>query len=90
MKFHGSYSFILATKLKALKGILKTWNKEVFGKVEVKKKDALHRVLFWDDLEKDRELVLEERRKEQRPNKSSRVGLFWKRYPGDRNLGSFG
>ena len=34
MKFHGLYSFILAAKLKALKGILKTWNKEVFGKVE--------------------------------------------------------
>ena len=60
MKFHGSYSFILATKLKALKGILKTWNKEVFGKVEVKK-EALRRVSFWDDLEKERELVLEER-----------------------------
>ena len=61
MKFHGLYSFILAAKLKALKGILKTWNKEVFGKVEVKKKEALHRVSFWDDLEKEKELVLEER-----------------------------
>ena len=73
MKFHGSNIFILATKLKALKGVLKTWNKEVFSKVDVKKKEALRRVLFWDDLEKDRELVFEERRKEQRPNKSSRV-----------------
>ena len=27
MKFHGTYSFILAAKLKALKGILKVWNK---------------------------------------------------------------
>ena len=61
MKFHGLYSFILAAKLKALKGILKTWNREVFGKVEVKKKEALRRVSFWDDLEKERELVLEER-----------------------------
>ena len=61
MKFHGSFSYIMATKLKALKGILKSWNKEVFGKVEVKKKEALRRVSFWDDLEKQRELVLEER-----------------------------
>ena len=61
MKFHGSYNFILAAKLKALKGILKTWNKEVFGKVEVKKKEALCRVSFWDDLEKERKLVLEGR-----------------------------
>ena len=27
LKFHGTYSFILAAKLKALKGILKVWNK---------------------------------------------------------------
>ena len=44
-----------------MKGILKTWNKEVFSKVEVKKKEALCRVSFWDHLEKDRELVLKER-----------------------------
>ena len=60
MKFYGSFSYILVVKLKALKGILKSWNKEVFGKVEVKK-EALRRVSFWDDLEKQRELVLEER-----------------------------
>ena len=61
MKFHGSFSYILSAKLKALKGILKSWNMEVFGRVEVKKKEALQRVSFWDDLEKQRELVLEER-----------------------------
>ena len=44
-----------------MKGILNTWNKEVFGIVEAKKKEALHRASFWDDLEKERELVLEER-----------------------------
>ena len=60
LKFHGSFSYILAAKLKSLKGILKSWNMEVFGKVEVKK-EALRRVLFWDDLEKQRELVLDER-----------------------------
>ena len=32
--FHGSYSFILAAKLKGLKGILKVWNREFFGRVE--------------------------------------------------------
>ena len=26
LQFHGSFSFTLTTKLKALKGILKTWN----------------------------------------------------------------
>ena len=57
--FHGSFSFILVAKLKALKGILKVWNIEVFGKVETNK-EALRRVSFWDDLEKERVLGLEE------------------------------
>ena len=61
MTFHGSFSYILAAKLKALKGILKSWNMEVFGRVEVKKKEALQRVSFWDSMEKQRELILEER-----------------------------
>ena len=47
------------SKLKALKGILKVWNKEVFGRVETKK-EALRRISFWDDLEKEKELTLEE------------------------------
>ena len=54
------YSFILSAKLKALKGVLKTWNREVFGRVETNKKDALRRVAFWDDLEKERDLKVEE------------------------------
>ena len=61
LKFLGSFSYILAAKLKALKGILKSWNMEVFGRVDVKKKEALQRVSFWDGLEKQRELILEER-----------------------------
>ena len=36
LHFYGSFSFILASKLKALKGILRVWNKEVFGRVELK------------------------------------------------------
>ena len=59
-QFYGSYSFILSAKLKALKGVLKTWNREVFGRVETNKKDALRRVAFWDDLEKERDLKVEE------------------------------
>ena len=46
LKFSGSFIFILAEKLKALKGILKSWNKEVFGRVEGKKSKALHKVFF--------------------------------------------
>ena len=60
MQFHGSYSFILSAKLKALKGVLRNWNRDVFGKVETNKKDTLRRMSYWDDLEKERELKPEE------------------------------
>ena len=59
-QFHGSYSFILSAKLKALKGVMKIWNRDVFGKVETNKKDALRRMSYWDDLEKERDLNREE------------------------------
>ena len=61
LNFKGSSSCILATKLKALKGILKTWNKEVFGKVEVNKRLALQQINFWDTQERSRALSMEER-----------------------------
>ena len=47
LRFNGSFSFILVEKLKALKAILKYWNKDVFGKVGVNKKLALDKVGFW-------------------------------------------
>ena len=60
LSFNGSFSFILAEKLKALKAILKSWNKDVFGKVGVNKKLALDKVDFWDGQEKLRPLSMEE------------------------------
>ena len=60
MSFNDSFSFILATKLKALKAILKSWNRDVFGWVEVNKSKALPRVSFWDEQEKDRAVSQEE------------------------------
>ena len=46
LRFSGSFSFILAEKLKALKVILKTWNKDVFGNKGVNKRLALDKVAF--------------------------------------------
>ena len=40
-KFTGTSSFNLDAKLRALKDILKNWNKEVFGLIENKKGKAL-------------------------------------------------
>ena len=34
LSFRGSYSFILAQNLKALKTNIKVWNEEVFGRVD--------------------------------------------------------
>ena len=50
----------MASKLKALKGILKIWNREVFGKVDLNKKEALRRISFWDEVEKGKELSMAE------------------------------
>ena len=60
LNFCGSHSYILAAKLKALKGLLKSWKKKVFSEVGSRKSEALLRVTFWDDREKDRVLTLEE------------------------------
>ena len=60
LHFFSFFSFVLASKLKALKGILRAWNKEVFGRVDLKKKEALSRISFWDDVKKEKELSLEE------------------------------
>ena len=60
LNFRGSSSFSLAPKLEALKGILQTWNKEVFGKVEVNKSLALQQVNLWDTQERSRALSVEQ------------------------------
>ena len=53
-------NFILAEKLKALKSIMRSWNKEVFRKVETKKWSAWNLVDFWDKEESAHSLSIEE------------------------------
>ncbi|KAJ9681633.1 hypothetical protein PVL29_017839 [Vitis rotundifolia] len=75
LKFTGTSSFILDSKLRALKDILKNWNKEVFGLIENKKGEALNQIMYWDEKEKSAALSLEEceARKEARESYKSWV-----------------
>ena len=52
-------SYVLTEKLKALKAQLRAWNKNSFGRVEVK--EALKKVKEWDDLDVQRPLSVKER-----------------------------
>lgn len=60
LNVNGSYSFVLVAKLRALKVVLKSWNKDVFDFIEAKKEVALNQVAFWDDKERVTTLSLEE------------------------------
>ena len=69
---------------------MKAWNIEVFGRVELKKKEALNRISFWDDVEKEKVLSLEEAEKRERLERILRSGWILKRSRGDRNPERFG
>ena len=56
----GSTGFILTEKLKALKPILRSWDKEVFGQIDSKKQNAWNLLDFRDKEESVRSLSLEE------------------------------
>ena len=56
----GRASFRLASKLKELKQKIKVWNKEVFGRLEVSKNSVLQQVEYWDGVESEMSLFVEE------------------------------
>ncbi|RVW24909.1 hypothetical protein CK203_079460 [Vitis vinifera] len=60
IEVRGRASFRLASKLKELKQKIKVWNREVFGRLEVNKNSALQQVEYWDRVESERSLSVEE------------------------------
>lgn len=56
----GSANFRLAAKLKELKQNIKSWNRDVFRRLERNKISALQQVDFWDMVESERNLSEEE------------------------------
>ena len=59
-EFRGTSNYVPMEKLKAIKNLLKTWNKDVFGRVEENKKSALTKVAAWEAIESERPLSPEE------------------------------
>ena len=87
----GSSRFVLMEKLKALKCNLKSWNKEVFRRVEERKKAALKALAHWDNVEAQRPFSVGEKKvKVKASDEFKGWGLLWKKCLGDRNLGRFG
>ncbi|RVX07360.1 Transposon TX1 uncharacterized 149 kDa protein [Vitis vinifera] len=60
IEVRGSASYRLAVKMKEIKKKLNMWNKEVFGRLETNKASALHQIDFWDRVESERVLSMEE------------------------------
>ena len=56
----GSASFISIEKLKVLKLLLRSWNKEVFGQIDCKKQKAWILIDYRDKEERGRSLSMEE------------------------------
>ena len=56
----GSANFRLSAKLKELKQKLKVWNREEFGNLESNKGVVIQQVEFWDRVEDERSLTMEE------------------------------
>ena len=64
--FEGTPSFVMASKLKALKGDLKQWNAQEFGNVAVHQQGLLHSLNAIEIIAENRSLTAEEKKEKER------------------------
>ena len=86
----GSASFRLSEKLKVLKQKLKIWNREEFGNLESNKEAAMQQVDFWDRVEEERSLSMEESACKKEAKEAYAKWVDWKRLIGGRCLENSG
>ena len=76
--------------MKEIKKKLKVWNKEVFGRLETNKASALQQVDFWDRVESERNLTVEEAELKKKLKIPLRNRCCWRKPIGDSTQGRFG
>lgn len=90
LNFNGSHSFVLTAKLRALKAVLKSWNKDVFGIIEARKGAMLNQVAFWDKRRGLQHCPWKRLKLEMRQGRIIKSGFLGRKLRGGRNQGKCG
>ncbi|RVW24959.1 putative ribonuclease H protein [Vitis vinifera] len=87
IEVRGSASFRLVAKMKEIKQKLKVRNREVFGRLDCNKSSALQQVDFWDWVECERSLTVEETESKKEAKESYKKWVLLEEFIGDNFQG---
>ena len=90
IEVRGSASFRLVAKMKEIKQKLKVRNREVFGRLDCNKSSALQQVDFWDWVECERSLTVEETESKKEAKESYKKWVLLEEFIGDNFQGRSG